>query len=570
MGQVYDPVTKTFKDTAAAQVTDWNTNKDASKIEAPTVANGLLGTAVKADVATRNPLDASKETMWGQMNAITASDNPFMQMAETKAKQGMNDRGLLNSSMAITAGQAAAYDAAAPIASFDANAYKSVGDMNFNAQHSVNLANASSANSMAQFNAGQTSNIASKNADLLQNNNQYNTTVSNEGAKANMDAANKINLADIEAQYQNNAAMQATVRSISTTLQQQVGDIQNSDKLNAAQKTAAINEAYKNASNLLSVSGATSKVTVTDANGKVISIGDLLNMESAGTNVATTPGIIDPTKPSTPGTPAAPDTPATWGDGAKFSATSINSAFNDLDSTITSAIDSAPAAKQAAPGQVTKEQLTAFATSAKNAITAAVQSGDVEKAKAQAANIAARAAVLGSDMAKWGETLVTGALGSTHSGLTNMIDSRSSLQDSLNSELGTRKTAAVTDAATAKDAQAALNAALGSLQKTPKTAGNYQEVLDAYNTAKADLAAKQKTATASANSFAAINNFMTTNVPTINATFVSGAPNSKNAITNAIAQYNAISDPTLRTSLAKYIDALKGGATYPTPVVKKP
>jgi hypothetical protein len=55
-----------------------------------------------------------------QLTNLLAQDNPYMQRAATSAMQFANNRGLLNSSIAATAGQAAAIDAAMPIAQADA------------------------------------------------------------------------------------------------------------------------------------------------------------------------------------------------------------------------------------------------------------------------------------------------------------------------------------------------------------------------------------------------------------------------------------------------------------------
>ncbi|MEY2854660.1 MAG: hypothetical protein RL030_1792 [Pseudomonadota bacterium] len=69
-------------------------------------------------------------TVAGQIGKITTAGGPLMDQAETAAKQTMNSRGLLNSSMAITAGQDALYRAALPIASQDANTNARAGEFN--------------------------------------------------------------------------------------------------------------------------------------------------------------------------------------------------------------------------------------------------------------------------------------------------------------------------------------------------------------------------------------------------------------------------------------------------------
>lgn len=49
------------------------------------------------------------------INTLTASDNPLMQQAGTRGAQAANSRGLLNSSMGVQAGQAAALDTVMPL-----------------------------------------------------------------------------------------------------------------------------------------------------------------------------------------------------------------------------------------------------------------------------------------------------------------------------------------------------------------------------------------------------------------------------------------------------------------------
>lgn len=178
------------------------------------VATGLLTSATSAK---RDPLTPD-ETMYGNVMKITQADDPFMQAAATAAKQQMNTKGLLNSSLAIGAGQQAAYQAAMPIAQFDANAKKSVGDMQFNADQQTNLNNATAANSMSTFNAETT----------------------NKATMANMDTATKTTLADIEANYK--TLMQADDQAVKMyqAAVNNITDINNSSTMDAAAKTAAI------------------------------------------------------------------------------------------------------------------------------------------------------------------------------------------------------------------------------------------------------------------------------------------------------------------------------------------
>jgi hypothetical protein len=60
-----------------------------------------------------------------QDNGLTYDDSPYIDRARLSAMEYANSRGLLNSSMAAGAGEAAAIDAALPIAQSDASAYLS-------------------------------------------------------------------------------------------------------------------------------------------------------------------------------------------------------------------------------------------------------------------------------------------------------------------------------------------------------------------------------------------------------------------------------------------------------------
>lgn len=75
---------------------------------------------------------APNETVRSQLQQIIADDSPLMQQARARALQTANTRGLLNSSMAMTAADSAMYDAAMPIATQDAATYARAGEFNAN------------------------------------------------------------------------------------------------------------------------------------------------------------------------------------------------------------------------------------------------------------------------------------------------------------------------------------------------------------------------------------------------------------------------------------------------------
>lgn len=93
-----------------------------------------------------------------RLTGLLQQDNPYMQAARTSGLQTAQSRGLLNSSMAGEASQAAAIKAAMPIASQDASAFTSAG-----------MANTAASNQATQFNAGETNNASRLGAELTSN-----------------------------------------------------------------------------------------------------------------------------------------------------------------------------------------------------------------------------------------------------------------------------------------------------------------------------------------------------------------------------------------------------------------
>lgn len=82
----------------------------------------------------------SPQTVQGQTAGIIASDSPLMQQARGRAMQQMNERGLINSSLAAQAAQDAVMDRAIQIGSQDASTNASSAQFNANQQNAWNLA----------------------------------------------------------------------------------------------------------------------------------------------------------------------------------------------------------------------------------------------------------------------------------------------------------------------------------------------------------------------------------------------------------------------------------------------
>lgn len=113
-----------------------------------------LGDPTKWDIT-------SEQTMQGQLQGLMAHDNPLMQMARARSLEQMNDRGLGNSSLAVGAGEAAAYNAMMPIAQNDSNTYAKAAGYNADESNQFAVQNAGFKNDALKFGA-DAANVASR------------------------------------------------------------------------------------------------------------------------------------------------------------------------------------------------------------------------------------------------------------------------------------------------------------------------------------------------------------------------------------------------------------------------
>ena len=203
-------------------------------------------TSQNASAATYNPNAfqvAPNQTVASQLNNIIASGSPLMQQAETSAKNQMNQRGLINSSQAITAGQNAVISAATPIATADANTYAQAATNTTNAQNTAlasgaqaqnaaNLQNSQLGTQTNQFNAGQTNAALSTEAQA-----------SNTQAITAQQIAGSTNIQDIQ------SATQTAIQQSQVGLQTFLGEMQSSTTLTAQQISVQGQEVLANMNN---------------------------------------------------------------------------------------------------------------------------------------------------------------------------------------------------------------------------------------------------------------------------------------------------------------------------------
>jgi len=253
-------------------------------------STGLIGTAngyapTTTPAATQWTPD-TKQTVQGQVNDIIAQDSPLMQKAETRAKQQMNARGLINSSMAVGAGQSALYDAALPIAQQDASTHANAAQVNANAANTMTLANQDATNRASEFGANATNALqqqtntikqqtALSDADVankiaLQDlDNQFKVAISNADIASKtqlqqLSDATKTNLINVEADYKTLIQTSASAGDIYKSTIAQIGPILSDTNMDAASKTVAINGLFNRMGVVMNLIGSINGVDVTD------------------------------------------------------------------------------------------------------------------------------------------------------------------------------------------------------------------------------------------------------------------------------------------------------------------
>ena len=121
----------------------------------PGLINGVAQAGVREIDGTMRTV-AANETVQGQLHGILANESPLMQQARAKAMEGMQERGLVNSAMAQTAGQSAVIDKSLQIATPDAAAHLQASRDNQIVANETSRFNADAWNKGQQFNSGET------------------------------------------------------------------------------------------------------------------------------------------------------------------------------------------------------------------------------------------------------------------------------------------------------------------------------------------------------------------------------------------------------------------------------
>lgn len=165
-----------------------NAPLQAQEISRPTPASftpvrAPAPVSYSAPTASQTVINPTTGTVEGRLRNLTDPNSLLMQRAMSLGQQNAARSGLLNSSIAGTAEQAALLDAATAIASQDAQAYNQTGLANTQARNTMNLANAQNALQAGQINSANQLQASLANSELSSKTSMFN---SDAAMRANM------------------------------------------------------------------------------------------------------------------------------------------------------------------------------------------------------------------------------------------------------------------------------------------------------------------------------------------------------------------------------------------------
>jgi hypothetical protein len=238
------------------------------------------------------------DSVANKVTGLLATDSPLITQAQTKAKASANQRGLLNSSMAVQAGQEAAFSAVLPIASQDASqtAQKNLSGQAFKQDTSI----------QAQQIQGQKDLQASDNAANMQ---RLTTQISSNEKLAADENALKLGIANLDVASQQKIAQM---------------NISSTERINATNAAVNMSQVYANAYNSVM---SNEKLTAAEREAQLTHISAL--MDSNFGLVEQIYGVdLQWASPTGGGRSGIPGTPATGGGTNPIPGTGSNNGGN--------------------------------------------------------------------------------------------------------------------------------------------------------------------------------------------------------------------------------------------------
>lgn len=190
----------------------------------------------------------SKSTVQGQLSNVLANDSPLLTQARTRASQSAASRGLLNSSMAVSAGESAAYDVALPIAQQDASTHAQAGQFNANAKNQSSMFNAGESNKLQGQQLDQEFQSGLANADAKNTALARDQSVNLDAQRSNQQATTGL----VSQQMQQSTAREQQVRDIKARAAEQQRSLTAQEQaqvrdIEAQERAQSLDQAFKTA-----------------------------------------------------------------------------------------------------------------------------------------------------------------------------------------------------------------------------------------------------------------------------------------------------------------------------------
>lgn len=216
----------------------------------PTMLQSWYTEYLKNTPETATVTPDANSTVAGQVAKITAQDSPLNQVAQTNAKQTAAARGLLNSSIAATAGQKALYDSALPIAQQDAATFADAAKFNASAKNTALTQQRDSGITGFQQEKGFEQQSKLQAADIANQQEMQSKDLASRYDLASLDANTRLQLQQADAENQqklqaanavlqtglqaNDLAVKQSMQEYQLAVQQSMADKDNTTKLQLA------------------------------------------------------------------------------------------------------------------------------------------------------------------------------------------------------------------------------------------------------------------------------------------------------------------------------------------------
>lgn len=279
-----------------------------------------------------NPFTVSPDqTVQEQISKITSADSKLMQQARVRANQAAQQKGLLNSSIAVESGENAVISQALPIAQQDANTHAQASMNTVQAQNAAAFQEAQAKNQAALQNAQLGTNVNLANQQATNTAGAQNAQAANQilGTKltnenqvllAQMDNQTRLALTQLDNQYRQLLQQNQGMSSIFNQVLTDITNISTNTSMNRAAKERAVQTQLNFLREALAASSEVATLDAANIENLDLSTYFNRNTSSTGTPGTTSNGIVEPT-------PTHPSAQQTWTKRDGKTTNNINEAY---------------------------------------------------------------------------------------------------------------------------------------------------------------------------------------------------------------------------------------------------